>query len=244
MATSATSPKTISLAADVLTSGARACIKVATCNLNQWAMDFDGNLERVKDSIIECKKRGCVLRVGPELEITGYGCQDHFLEQDTFMHAWQSLANIIESNITENILCSIGMPIFHKSAAYNCSIWMLNSKIILIRPKMFLANDGNYREMRYFSGWNNISKMDQYVLPPMIQKLTNQYNVPIGPAIIETQDTSLATLSTVNTIIIYVLSLSQLFVCFFLNCLLLVFLICFDFVCVFVFSIILARNNV
>ena len=77
---------------------------------------------------------------------------------------------------------------------------------------MCMANDGNYREMRYFCGWNNITKMDEYVLPPMIQKLTNQYNVPIGPAIIETQDTSLASLSNC---IYYPCATNKKVVCFF-----------------------------
>ena len=27
--------------------------------------------------------RGCTYRVGPELEICGYSCEDHFLENDT-----------------------------------------------------------------------------------------------------------------------------------------------------------------
>ena len=62
-------------------------IKIATCNLNQWAMDFDGNLKRIKESIQEAKDKGAILRVGPELEITGYGCEDHFLEPDTSTHA-------------------------------------------------------------------------------------------------------------------------------------------------------------
>ena len=36
---------------------------------------------------------------------------------------------------------------------YNCRVLVLNRKILLIRPKMSLANDGNYREMRYFTPW-------------------------------------------------------------------------------------------
>lgn len=50
---------------------------LATCNLNQWALDFDGNQERIIESIRRAKAAGASLRVGPELEITGYGCQDH-----------------------------------------------------------------------------------------------------------------------------------------------------------------------
>lgn len=45
--------------------------KVATCNLNQWSMDFVGNLARIEASIREAKAAGCTFRTGPELEITG-----------------------------------------------------------------------------------------------------------------------------------------------------------------------------
>lgn len=39
-------------------------------NLNQWALDFEGNIDRIIQSIITAKERGASLRVGPELEIT------------------------------------------------------------------------------------------------------------------------------------------------------------------------------
>lgn len=42
---------------------------LAACSLNQWAMDFEGNLERIRKSIILAKEAGARLRVGPELEI-------------------------------------------------------------------------------------------------------------------------------------------------------------------------------
>ena len=45
-------------------------IVVATCSLNQWALDFEGNLERILESIRIAKEKGATLRVGPELEIT------------------------------------------------------------------------------------------------------------------------------------------------------------------------------
>ena len=57
---------------------------LATCNLNQWALDFDGNLERIIESIQIAKDSGARYRLGPELEIPGYGCEDAFLEDDTF----------------------------------------------------------------------------------------------------------------------------------------------------------------
>lgn len=32
------------------------------------------------------------IQVGPELELPGYGCEDHFLELDTVEHSWECLA--------------------------------------------------------------------------------------------------------------------------------------------------------
>lgn len=32
----------------------------------------------------------CV-QVGPELEVCGYGCEDHFFELDTVEHCWEVL---------------------------------------------------------------------------------------------------------------------------------------------------------
>jgi predicted amidohydrolase len=38
---------------------------------------------------------------------------------------------------------------------YNCRVLLLNQRIVLIRPKLHLANDGNYRETRW--GCSNIA---------------------------------------------------------------------------------------
>ena len=48
-------------------------------SLNQWALDFTGNAARILQSIKEAKEAGASMRIGPELEVTGYGCLDHFL---------------------------------------------------------------------------------------------------------------------------------------------------------------------
>nr|CAD7195954.1 unnamed protein product [Timema douglasi] len=44
-------------------------VTVAVCTLNQWALDFDGNLQRILQSIQEAKEAGASFRSGPELEI-------------------------------------------------------------------------------------------------------------------------------------------------------------------------------
>ncbi|ANB15267.1 glutamine-dependent NAD(+) synthetase [Sugiyamaella lignohabitans] len=167
-------------------------VTVATCNLNQWALDFEGNRDRIIQSIRIAKERGASFRTGPELEITGYGCLDHFLEADTYMHSWEMYSQIITHPDCQDILLDIGMPIIHKSVRYNCRVISYNRKIFLIRPKLWLANDGNYREMRYFTPWYRQKHVEDHILPVMIQEVLDgkQRSVTFGDAKLDGLETS------------------------------------------------------
>ncbi|PKI85565.1 NAD(+) synthase (glutamine-hydrolyzing) [Malassezia vespertilionis] len=166
-------------------------VTLATCSLNQWALDFDGNRDRIAASIHQAKKLGCTVRLGPELEIPGYGCYDHFLEQDTELHSWQVLAELLSSDLTDGILCDVGMPVLHKSVLYNCRVAIANRKIVFVRPKMWLANDGNYREMRWFTPWLRPFVVEEHALPSYIRQVTGQESVPFGDALLAARDTIL-----------------------------------------------------
>uniref|UniRef100_A0A0G4IER3 Glutamine-dependent NAD(+) synthetase n=1 Tax=Chromera velia CCMP2878 TaxID=1169474 RepID=A0A0G4IER3_9ALVE len=166
-----------------------ALCTVATCNLNQWALDFDGNLARTEESIRVAKEKGARFRAGPELELSGYGCEDHFLEVDTYVHCWESLGKILSGDATDGILCKIGMPVMHKTVRYNCSVYCLDRKILLLRPKMFLAQDGNYRESRYFAPWQKGAMLEECILPDEIRHLTGQNVCPFGYAALDCLDT-------------------------------------------------------
>ncbi len=129
-------------------------VTVATCNLNQWALDFTGNTSRILQSCQEARDQGASYRLGPELEICGYGCEDHFLESDTFYHCWQSLIQLLEAGATDGgLICDFGMPILYRGARYNCRVICCEKKIVLIRPKTAMADNGNYRESRYFTAY-------------------------------------------------------------------------------------------
>ncbi|CAG7963651.1 unnamed protein product [Penicillium nalgiovense] len=166
-------------------------VTLATCSLNQWALDFEGNAERIIESIKQAKAAGATLRVGPELEITGYGVLDGFLEGDTFFHSWEMLARIIDHPDCQDIVVDVGLPVRHRNVRYNCRVIFYNRKIILIRPKMWLANDGNYREHRHFTPWQRPQEVEDYYLESIVGKITGQYKVPFGDAVISTRDTCL-----------------------------------------------------
>ncbi|KAK1144354.1 glutamine-dependent NAD(+) synthetase [Aspergillus melleus] len=164
-------------------------VTLATCSLNQWALDFEGNTERIIESIRKAKAAGATLRVGPELEITGYGVLDGFHEGDTFLHSWEMLARIIDHPDCQDIVVDVGMPVRHRNVSYNCRVIFYNRKISLIRPKMWLANDGNYRELRHFTPWQRPQEVEDYYLEQIVGKITGQYKVPFGDAVISTRDT-------------------------------------------------------
>jgi NAD+ synthase (glutamine-hydrolysing) len=82
---------------------------VAVSCLNQWALDFDGNKRRILQSIETAKLFNATYRSGPELEICGYSCEDHFLESDTLLHSWQVLIDIMMHPSSSDILVSYSL---------------------------------------------------------------------------------------------------------------------------------------
>ena len=179
----------------ITTSGRGSLVTVAACNLNQWALDFDGNVERIFQSCVQAKALGAVYRLGPELEISGYGCEDHFLETDTFAHCWESLVQLFEKGATDGMLCDFGMPVLFGGTRYNCRLLCRDRKILLIRPKVAMADDGNYRESRYFTAYrgggsssNGGGELQKLVLPREFHEKFQQTTADFGVCFVQSGD--------------------------------------------------------
>jgi NAD+ synthase (glutamine-hydrolysing) len=81
--------------------------------------------------------------------------------------------------------------VLHKSVRYNCRVLFYNGQILLVRPKLHLAMDGNYREGRWFTAWAKIKQVEDLLLPEVLQLATGQRTVPIGDGIVAALDTLL-----------------------------------------------------
>lgn len=70
----------------------------------------------------------------------------------------------------------------------------LKGDILLIRPKLFMANDGNYRETRWFTRWHYGWVLQDFVLPALVSAATKskQVTVKIGPGMLQLLDTVVA----------------------------------------------------
>ncbi|OMJ82849.1 hypothetical protein SteCoe_16382 [Stentor coeruleus] len=168
------------------------CTTLAISTLNQWSMDFEGNKNRIIESLRQSKViHKAKIRIGPELEIPGYGCEDHFYETDTILHSWQVLGELLKFTSSEpynDMLCVFGMPIIINAKNYNCGVCTLSGKIVLIKPKLILADDGNYRESRWFTPWEIGTKSLEIALPDFIVKITGQKTATFGNFILRTAD--------------------------------------------------------
>ncbi|KAK8128311.1 NAD+ synthase (glutamine-hydrolyzing) [Apiospora sp. TS-2023a] len=166
-------------------------LTVAAATLTSVPLDFEGNRDRILESIRVAKEKGATVRTGPELEIPGYGALDHHLEGDTFGHSWEVLAHIISNEVCKDMLIDLGMGCRHRNVRYNCRVLCTYKRVLFIRPKMSLANDGLYREARHFTAWAKPLQTETYYLEEVVEKVTGQRTVPIGDAILSTRDTSI-----------------------------------------------------
>ena len=138
-------------------------------------------MKRTLRSCQLAKEAGASYRLGPELELSGYGCEDHFFEADTFAHCWESLVDLLEKGASDDLVCDFGMPLLYNGVRYNCRVICYNRKILLVRPKIALADGGNYRESRWFTAYRaSGSEQQSLLLPNMVQERLKQRTAPFG----------------------------------------------------------------
>jgi len=163
-------------------------ILVSISTLNQWSLDFDGNEKRIKQGIDIAIENNSKLILFPELAVCGYSCQDHFIERETHELSFGVISNLLSYSSGKQILIAVGCPIIHNDVRYNTLIFIYNGLIVLIRPKLNLADDGNYREARWFTPWP-INKFEtfNYIGIDGVKK-----SAPIGIGIINCNDVLIA----------------------------------------------------
>ncbi|GAA4440421.1 NAD(+) synthase [Pontibacter saemangeumensis] len=126
-------------------------LMLAAAALNQTPMDWDGNLQHIKDAITEAATNNVQLLLLPELCITGYGCEDMFLSPWLSEVAFEKLLQVKEW--CDDITVAVGLPVFLDKKVYNTACVIKNKEIVGFTAKQFLANDGVHYEPRWFTPW-------------------------------------------------------------------------------------------
>ena len=83
------------------------------------------------------------------------------------------------------MILDVGCPILHCGMRLNCCVIVYSHQIILIRLKVYLASDLNYREMRYFALCPR-KTTQTFILPKILRSIVGQTNFVIRDAVIDT----------------------------------------------------------
>lgn len=126
-------------------------IRVAAAVLNQTPLDWRGNQERILAAIESARAQGVQVLCLPELCITGYGCEDAFHGLGFQDMAWKVLQAILPA--TKDMVVSLGLPLLHRNALFNCACLAVDGRIAGFVAKRFLSGDGLHYEPRWFKPW-------------------------------------------------------------------------------------------
>ena len=135
-------------------------VKVATIAINQTVGDWDGNLNRITQAILQGRSQGIKLLLFPEMCISGYSLGDRLLMQGTLRRSWQMLEEIALSVQDEVVV--VGLPIEHRNTLYNVAAVVANGRICGLVPKENLATGDVEYESRWYASWLS-SRVESYV---------------------------------------------------------------------------------
>jgi NAD+ synthase (glutamine-hydrolysing) len=126
-------------------------IRVAAAVLNQTPLDWSGNERNIRAAIEAARAEGVTVLCLPELCITGYGCEDAFHGMGLQDAACETLAAIVPA--THGMVVSLGLPLLHRNALFNCACMAVDGRIAGFVAKRFLCGDGLHYEPRWFKPW-------------------------------------------------------------------------------------------
>lgn len=126
-------------------------IRVAVATPEIVVGDVKHNLEQVIAGLEEAEGQGAQLAVFPELCLTGYTCQDLFLQSTLVDEALSALLSLAKFTECKEILAFVGLPWEYCGLLYNVAAAVWKGRILALIPKSHIPNYSEFYEKRYFS---------------------------------------------------------------------------------------------
>lgn len=101
---------------------------------------------------------GAKIIVFPELCLTGYTCQDLFLQEILLEEAKSRLMELAEATQGKDALVFVGLPIEKDRKLYNVAAALHNGKVLGFIPKMNIPVYAEFYENRYFTPGNRVAE--------------------------------------------------------------------------------------
>lgn len=146
--------------------------------------DTEYNIKQIEDFVAQAEGRGVEIIVFPELSVTGYSCQDLFLQQLLVEQAEVAVMQLLDFSRKLDIICIVGAPVNISGSLYNCAVVIQHGIILGIIPKTYLPNYGEFYEKRWFTSSKNLK-------PTYIRYAGNSVSITPGPTLFRTSDNAL-----------------------------------------------------
>jgi len=96
----------------------------------------------------------------PELSISGYTCQDLFLQSHLIKSCENALSRVLEKTVNINMIVALGMPVKVNDKLFNCAVVIHQGRILGVVPKIYIPNSKEFYEKRWFVSGKNITHME------------------------------------------------------------------------------------
>ena len=126
-------------------------VKVAAVTPKIKVADTAYNGKLIRSYMEECAKEGAKIVVFPELCITGYTCQDLFLQEKLLQGAEEELLQIAECSVAIDGIFFVGLPYEINGKLYNMAAVISGGEVLGMVPKSFLPNYNEFYERRHFT---------------------------------------------------------------------------------------------
>ena len=112
------------------------------------------NAKVICESMDTAVRNGAQIIVFPELCLTGYTCNDLFLQELLLQKTREQLLVIANHTVGMDALVFVGLPLEKENKLYNVAAVLQNGEILAFIPKMNIPNYAEFYEYRYFTPGN------------------------------------------------------------------------------------------
>lgn len=126
-------------------------LRVAAASPRVKVADVEYNADAICRQIEEAESLQVSLLAFPELSLTGYTCADLFAQNLLLARTETAVARIARCTRGKGLTLVVGAPVRFRNRLYNCAIVIRNGAIKGMVPKIYLPNDDECYEKRWFA---------------------------------------------------------------------------------------------
>lgn len=105
----------------------------------------------IKAYMDEAAKNNVSVLVFPELCLTGYTCNDLFLQDTLLKNSLDAVIRLAEYTKDKNFIAFVGLPFMYGNCLYNVAAALCDGRIIGLIPKKNLPSYSEFYEIRHFT---------------------------------------------------------------------------------------------